>query len=219
MPSEEQPPIVVRREIHRGRIWSAHPSLVLADDDAELVTVRIPRSMSRVPASKGDLSGVRGDFEHGEWRLVERASSPYVGVGRTRPGRHYNVIHVFEPATGEFLCWYVQFERPVSRHPDGLVVDTLGLWLGLIVLPDGSHFWKDTDTWQWAGATGLLQADEVARVEQLRDELVADATARRGVFDGAWCEWAPIELDPLDLPSYWDRAPLVVDARETCEHH
>lgn len=217
MQSEDQPPIVVRREIHRGQIWSAHPALVLADDTDELVTLRIPHSRCRVPSTKGDLSGIRGDFEHGDWHLVDRAWSPYLGVGRTRPGRLYNVMHIFEPATGEFLCWYAQFERPATRHHDGLVIDTLGLWLGLIVLSDGSHFWKDTDTWAWAGASGLFSATEVAAVEQEREALVADAEAGRGAFDGSWCEWAPIELDPLELPEYWDRAPVVVGAREACD--
>lgn len=215
--SDEQPDIVVKRRIHHGRIWSATPQLVLDDSGDELVTLGVPGSPTYAPRNEHRMSEVRHSFRSGEWELEARTWKQFIAVVRHRPGRHFNVMHLFEPETGEFLSWYVNFERPIVRHDDGLVIDTHGLWLNLIVLPDGKAFWKDTDHWTWASEAGLFPPVEVARVEQLRQELLADAAAGRGPFDGTWTEWSPIDLDPLHLPDYWDRPALVVDARPSLD--
>ena len=210
--------IIVKRSIHHGRIWSAQPQLLLDDGPDELVTLTIPGTQCHVPDTKHDMEQVRKSFETGEWKLEESTWKRFIGVCRQRPGRYFNVVHLFDPSSGEFLCWYINFERPIVRHDDGLVVDTLNLWLDLIVLPDGKTFWKDTDHWNWASDNQLFSPGEVQRVESLREELVAQATAGDGPFDGTWTEWAPIDLDPLTLPSYWDRPAVVVDAREVLDH-
>ena len=212
----EQFDIVVKRSIHRGRIWSAHPQLVLSDGDDELVTLGVPGTPAYVPRNKHEMAAVRQSFESGAWELEQRTWKQFIAVVRNRPGRYFNVMHLFEPTTGEFLSWYVNFERPIVRHDDGLVVDTLSLWLDLIVLPDGKTFWKDTDHWEWASQNGLFPRAEVTKVEQLREELLEQAATRQGPFDGTWTEWAPIDLDPITLPDYWDRPAVVVDTREAC---
>lgn len=214
MVSGEELHIIVKRSIHQGRIWSAQPQLLLDDGPDELVTLSIPGSTCHLPRNSHDMHHVRESFRSGEWTLEASSGAQFVGVCRHRPDRYFNVTHLFAPESGEFLCWYVNFERPISRHSDGLVIDTLDLWLDLIVLPDGNTFWKDTDHWNWAGEQRLFSPGEVRRVEALRDEL--QTAARKGVepFDGSWTEWVPIELDPLDPPPYWDRPPAVVDARE-----
>lgn len=217
MVSGERLDIIVKRSIHRGRIWSAHPQLLLADDADELVTLSIPGTDCRVPRGVRDMSAVRESFVSGAWDLVPSTWTRFIGVCRTRPGRYYNVTHLFEPSSGEFLCWYVSIERPITRHHDGLLVDTADLWLDLIVLPDGKPFWKDTDHWSWAAEQCLYPAAEITRVDELRSELLDRAAEGTGPFDGTWTEWAPIDLDPLTLPSYWDRASVVVDTREALE--
>lgn len=214
--SDEQLDIVVKRSIHHGRIWSAHPQLILNDTDDELTTLGVPGTVCHVPSNKHEMSAVRQSFQSGEWELEQRTWRQFIAVVRNRPGRYFNVMHLFEPTTGEFLSWCVNFERPIVRHDDGLVVDTLSMWLDLIVLPDGKTFWKDTDHWNWAADNGLFSKAEVNRVEQLREELLDHAANGSGPFDGTWTEWAPIDLDPLHLPDYWDRPAMVVDARERC---
>lgn len=204
--------IVVKRRIHQGRIWSAVPHLLLDDSGDEVVTLSIPGSSAYAPRHNYHMSEVRRSFVTGEWELTEYTWKQFIAVVRNRPGRHFNVMHLFEPNTGEFLSWYVNFERPIMRHDDGLVLDTQSLWLNLIVLPDGKTFWKDTDHWMWASENGMFPPVEVAKVEQLREELLADAAAGTGPFDGSWTEWSPIDLEPLHLPDYWDRPALVVDS-------
>jgi predicted RNA-binding protein associated with RNAse of E/G family len=215
--SDEHLDIVVKRNIRSGRIWSAHPHLVLQDGPDELVTLGIPGTKGRSARTGHSISAVRDAFASGDWELESTSWHRFVGVSRHRPGRHFNLTHLFDAESGEFLSWYVTFERPIARHADGLVIDTLGYWLNLIVLPTGQTFWKDTDHWHWAVEQRLYSPAEIATVERLRDELVAEAAAGSGPFDGSWTEWAPIELDPISLPDYWDRPALVVDAREVLD--
>jgi predicted RNA-binding protein associated with RNAse of E/G family len=215
--SEAQLDVVVKRNIRCGRIWSAHPQLVLSDDGHELVTLGIPGTTGRVARAEDGIASVRHAFASGEWQLEPKRWHRFVAVSRHQPDRHYNLTHLFDAESGEFLSWYVNFERPIARHDDGLVIDTLSYWLNLIVLPTGKTFWKDTDHWNWAVAECLYSPSEVIAVERLRDQLVAAAGRGTGPFDGSWTEWSPIALDPLGLPDYWDRPALVVDTREVLD--
>jgi hypothetical protein len=205
---------VVKRDIHGGRIWSAHPQLVLHDGEDELVTLGVPGTTGQVARTDDGLAAMRRAFANGSWALGPVRGHLFVSVCRYEPCRHFNLSHLFDPGTGEFLSWYVRFERPISRHDDGLVIDTLGYWLGLIVLPDGTTFWKDTDHWNWAVSMRLFPDSEVAMVEHQREALLEAASEGTGPFDGAWTEWAPIELYPVPLPDYWDRPARVVDTRD-----
>jgi hypothetical protein len=210
--------IVVKRNVHHGRIWSAHPQLVLHDGDDELVTLGVPGTTGRIARWGEGIEAMRATFRAGDWELEPRMWHRFVAVTRYRSRRRFSIAHLFDPTSGEFLAWYVNFERPIARHDDGLVIDTLTYWLNLIVLPDGKTFWKDTDQWRWACETALYPSTEVQVVEELRDDLVDAATAGSGPFDGAWTEWAPIELDPLDLPHYWDRPARALDECEALDH-
>jgi predicted RNA-binding protein associated with RNAse of E/G family len=200
--------IVVKRSIHRGRIWSALPQLVLADEDDEVVALTVPGTTCRAPRYQHDMQQARDAFAKGRWELESFTWDRFVAVSRHRSDRYFNVTHLFDPTSGEFLCWYVNFERPLVRHDDGLVIDTLSLWLDLIVLPGGKTFWKDTDHWNWACEHRLFPDAEIQQVERVREELVDAVAAGVGPFDGTWTEWAPIELEPLALPEYWDRPTL-----------
>jgi predicted RNA-binding protein associated with RNAse of E/G family len=215
--TDEQLDIVVKRDIHRGRIWSAHPQLVLHDDEDELVTLGIPGTTGRVARTVDGLVAMRQAFISGQWELEPKRWHRFVAVVRMRPCRSYNLTHLFDAVTGEFLSWYVSFERPITRHDDGLVIDTHSYWLNLIVLPSGKTFWKDTDHWTWAVSERLISPGEVSTVEHLREQLLDEASSGSGPFDGTWTEWSPIELEPLSLPDYWDRPAMVVDTREAVD--
>jgi predicted RNA-binding protein associated with RNAse of E/G family len=95
----------------------------------------------------------------------------------------------------------------VVRHPDGRSYDTLDLMLDLVVLSTGEVMWKDTDHWAWAATSGVFTQKEVASVEAVREELVADAELGSGDFDGTWTNWSPSSSIPAPgLPTDWDRA-------------
>jgi predicted RNA-binding protein associated with RNAse of E/G family len=175
----------------------------VVDDADELVAERVPGAetlhaagASRHPAASG--------FDAGTWQLALDVWRDTVALHRAIPNRWYGVTHFHDPADGSFLCWYVNFERPMVRHRTAALYDTLDLCLDLIVMPDGAPIWKDEDHWAWAIDAGVFTDEAVASVEACRDDLLAAAAARTHPFDDRWLDWRPDPHDePAQLPDGW----------------
>lgn len=129
-----------------------------------------------------DQQALRGAFNH---------------VARTWEST--NCLHVFQPdqwwgtrlmwdaATGNFLCWYVDFLTPVQIH--GSFVDSRDLSLDIVVLPDGTITWKDENRYAHKVEVGLINEEERASVELARGHAVAAINDRRFPFDGSYLDW------------------------------
>ena len=200
---------VVRRDIHSAKVWSAAALVVVDDGPDELVAARLPGSewigAAGYPGHHREQSG----FTTGEWELERYRWSATWALWRCQPDRHFNVYDLHDADTDDLICWYVNFERPMRRHDDGLVYDTLDLMLDLVVLPDRSTIWKDEDHWAWALEANVFGPSDVAAVETVRAEVEADARAGRGSFDSRWIDWRPDGLVAPDLPTDWNRSPVV----------
>lgn len=83
--------------------------------------------------------------------------------------------------SGEFLCWYVDFRRPVVRR--GRFLDTRDLALDVVVDPGGEWRWKDEDQYRYGVASGFIDGDEHAAVEAAREVVLEAIAARRFPFD------------------------------------
>lgn len=83
----------------------------------------------------------------------------------------YSVLHFWD-AQGTFGCWYINFERPKIRRRFGL--ETVDLVLDLVLLPDGSHYWKDEDEVGPAIAAGWITEDEAASARAAGEEILSD---------------------------------------------
>jgi len=198
--------VVVRRDVFRGRIWSALPHVVVDDGPDELVAARLPGTPFKIAEGYGGsgFDRLARGFLTGDWVLEDHRWQHTVALARVRPGRWFNLIHFLDGRTQDFLCWYVNFERPAARHPGGGLYDTLDLMLDLVVLPDGSTAWKDADHWDWAIANRIFDDGDVAAVEDVRHAVAADAEAGRPPFDGSWTDWRPDGLIAPALPAGWD---------------
>jgi len=200
--------VIVRRDVHRGRVWSASPLVVLDDGPDELVAARGPGSSWTAAAGYPGFDRQIVGLTTGSWEMEEYQWERTYAVTRVRTGRPYNLIHLFDAETADFICWYVNFERPIRRHPDGRSYDTMDLMLDLVVLPTGDTIWKDVDHWAWAQTSGLFTTEDIASVEAVRAEVEADAAASRRDFDGRWTTWEPGEsICAPALPADWSRAP------------
>lgn len=198
--------VVVRRDVHRGRVWSATPMVVVDDGPEELVAVRVPGSIWTAAAGYPGFERQVEGLTTGEWEMDRYPWERTYALSRVRPGRPFNLIHFFDAETAAFICWYVNFERPALRHRDGRSYDTLDLMLDLVVLPTGETVWKDEDHWTWACGSGVFTEHDIASVEAVRAETAASAEAGRGDFDGAWTSWSPSDtLTPPTLPADWHR--------------
>lgn len=178
------------RFLHAGVVAFAWPVEPIASDTDAIVVGLVAGSRGLVPVGYPDdlatldQQALRGEFDH---------------VARTWEST--NCLHVFQPnqwwgtrlmwdaATGNFLCWYVDFLRPVQKH--GTFVDTRDLSLDIVVLPDGTFIWKDEDRYAHKINCGLIDDEEQAGVELARGHAVAAIQGRSFPFDGSFRDWRP----------------------------
>jgi predicted RNA-binding protein associated with RNAse of E/G family len=94
---------------------------------------------------------------------------------------------------GDFLGWYVNFQRPLVRTRMGY--DSMDLVVDLVVAPSYEWQWKDNEDFEAAIERGIL--DEALRGPiALEAERVLHLLERReGPFDPEWTTWRP--------PNHW----------------
>lgn len=191
---------VVRRDVFRGRVWSAHALRALRDTDEALVTACRPGAETLVATTfvESQLTGddvVRKqaipNLAAGRWELDGRLWRDTVLVLWTPHGEHFSVNAFYDAADGHRMrCWYVNFERPSRRTEIGY--DTFDLLVDLVAEPDLSAWrWKDEDEYAQARRLGVVDDADHRAVEEARGRVVAMIEGREGPFsgDGGWPEW------------------------------
>jgi hypothetical protein len=170
---------ITKREIWDGAAWLEHPVVVESDEGpgGVLAVVLADGAPFTFPPHPGGPH---------PWSLRDRWLGA-TALQLRRPDDWYSVWKFFS-ASGAFECWYVNFERPLVRTPQG--IDTDDLELDLVVLPDGERRWKDVE-------------HLAARLDERRfgpDELVAVLRAAAevsGLLDrdarwwSPWDSWCP----------------------------
>lgn len=177
----------VRRDVLRGKVWTATPNRVLADADGVVVFACWPGVRMLAPTTwthwlrTGDdavrkqaipnLAAGRWDLEPWTWRDTTL-------VSEFRSGQHFSVHRYL---SGEPATWYVNFEMPYRRTAIG--IDTFDLLLDLEVEPDLSgHRWKDEDEYAQGRRLGLIDDATHADVTRARDQVLALVEAADGPF-------------------------------------
>jgi protein associated with RNAse G/E len=197
---------VVRRDVLRGRVWTATPYRVVEDSGDALLLACSPCIEILAPTTwiewlrTGDdnvrkqgipnLASGRWDLGHWVWRET-------TVLMRLSPDDCFSVLRFF-PADGVPSDWYVNFERPYRRTPIG--IDTFDLLLDLVIEPDLSGWsWKDEDEYEQGRRLGLIDDAMHARIEQTRQQVLALIERRDGPFAGAWSSRAPDPSWPLPV--------------------
>ncbi|MGW3185062.1 DUF402 domain-containing protein [Kitasatospora sp. NPDC001119] len=179
----------VRRDVAHGRVWSAMPYTVLADDGDVLTLTARPGTESLAPASwtvaahAGD-DALRLDCVHdlasGRWELDHWTWRDTVVLSRFTAGVPFSV-HRFLTPDGRPLRWYVNFERPYRRTAIG--IDTLDLFLDLVITPDlSSYSWKDEDEYAQARRLGVVDEATHRQLDRARELALAQLRDRTGPF-------------------------------------
>lgn len=118
------------------------------------------------------------------------------------PDKFYSTIYMWDAASSEFLCYYINFQIPFRRTRLGF--DTLDLDLDIVIEPSYEWHWKDVDEYQHGIRSGGITPVWVSAVEQARKEVATRLRERLYPLDGAWREWT---LDPSwsppRLPADW----------------
>lgn len=204
-------PIVVRG-IKAGKILTAEPAIVVSDTPEELSywwpvgTPRIGTLAMSLPRDQM-WPAINRELKAGHWTLKERAWTTTRVLAVTAPGRWWAVWHMWLAGTDRFLCWYVNFQRPLLRTPIGF--DGGDLDLDLIVRPDRSIAWKDEDEYEDRVRMGAITAAEHAAVEAAREPVLARVAAGLAPFDGSLLGWSPDPAWPApNLVDGWRDTPV-----------
>jgi hypothetical protein len=119
------------------------------------------------------------------------------------PEKFFSTIYIWNAASGEFLCHYINFQLPFRRTRFGF--DTLDLDLDIVIEPSYQWHWKDAAEYQHAIRMGALRPEWVAAVERARREVAARLSERSYPLDGSWLAWKPdASWAPPQLPPDWD---------------
>lgn len=198
--------VVAWRGIYRGLPWHVMPTIVIRDAAHETVLALTPGTGCMVEEHypKGRREGKRRwDFQTEDWNLVNFTWHTNRLLLILEPEKFYSVIHFWDHASGEFLCYYINFQLPYIRHRNH--VDTLDLELDIIVNPDFSYKWKDLDDYQTGIETGVILPEWVNRIESAKEEVLDRLEKREYPLDGSWLNWQP---DPSwetpQLPENWN---------------
>jgi hypothetical protein len=194
---------VVRRDVRDGKVWTAAPHRVLADDGHQLILVTWPGTAGYTLANWiKSLTGageqarrqavtdlVDGDWELGRWVWRDTIVVTWIGLDPDFSLQHY------QPVNGSPGHWKINFERPVIRRPTFL--DTCDLLLDLITDPGGNTWrWKDEAEYEQIRRAGLVPDSEHERVQAARQRALAFAEAERGPLAEDWTTWRV----PADWP-------------------
>ncbi len=192
---------VVLREVLDGRIRSARPLRIVADDVDGVVGYLVPRSTVAWPRL---LDGAQSQTPDQGWLLPEEE---WFGPGSlyvVPAGAGYAAVLFFDRDTGEPLSWKVDFFRPLART--GVGFDTLDHALDLLVTLDRRSWQpKDLDDAAQLRRVAVLDRHELAALDAERAR-VEDLLRRRAApFDDRWPTWRPDPTwPPLRLPQGWD---------------
>lgn len=193
---------VIRRDVHRGRVWSALALRVIGDTDEALVTACAPGAEARwaslyAKARTDDDRSVRAAaceaMATGEWQLVPGAWQDTEVLLWKPPQAWFSINAFFAPdrdGVHRFRNWYVNFEHPTRRAADGF--DTLDLTVDLVIGPDLSTLrWKDEDEYAHVRRLGIVTDAEHRSVELARAQVLSLLEQRAGPFAEAdrWAAW------------------------------
>ena len=199
--------IVAWRGIYREQIWHAQTTIVVQDTPEEIALALLPGTECMAP--EGYLDGKdsnkrRWNFKDKDWEIQNYLWCTNRLLLLLEPEKYYSIMHFWDHASNEFLCYYINFQLPFQRSAYG--VDTLDLDLDIVINPDLSFEWKDEDDYQKAIDHGVIFPEWVAGIEDAKQD-VFDKLEKRGYpFDGSWLNWMPdSNWSPPKLPVNWNK--------------
>ena len=119
------------------------------------------------------------------------------------PEKFYASIYIWEAATDEFLCYYINFQLPYRRSRLGF--DTLDLDLDLVIEPTYQWQWKDVDEYEHGIRSGGIKLEWVTEIEHAKKEVFARLENREYPLNADWLNWRPNpNWSAPSLPENWD---------------
>jgi hypothetical protein len=182
---------VVWREVLHGRPWFLTPVTVV-EDRPDLLAVYL--------AEGAPFAYPQGDLPEHPW--AQRGKTRWHGHGILllyRPGDWCSVWAFWRGKTRNFAGWYVNFEEPWRRSPDGF--DKLDLALDIWIPDGGEWIWKDREQFERLVREGFYTAEQAGGVRAESERVAARLDRGERWWDESWARWAPDPAWPVpELP-------------------
>lgn len=179
--------VVVRRErLNDGRCW-LEAAVIVVRDEPDLLATYVP---SGAP--------LRYPLGFHPWLRKERWEGNGV-LTLQRPDELHGVWVFWRGEERAFAGWYVNFQEPFRREPDGYA--TQDLELDIWIPQDGPWRWKDEALLEQRVAEGRFTPTQARAVRAEGARVAADLDAGRHWWDDAWAAWSPDPAWPVpELP-------------------
>jgi hypothetical protein len=189
---------IALREVWRGRVFEARPTIVV-EDDPERTMLLLPGGVRCGIPVGADGRELR--LPDRPWRLEMGPRSEQPILSFAWPDTPYSVLLW---TAEDRRVWYVNMQDPLTRSAIGF--DTVDHALDVVVELDRSSWrWKDEDELAEAVDRGLFTPAEAADFREWGERAVERILSMEPPFDRSWETWRP---DPAwgvpELPEGWD---------------
>lgn len=122
------------------------------------------------------------------------------GILRVIPlHRCWQVLHFWDPDTGQFLGWYINLES--TKRVNGTSIDAVDWHLDLLLSPELVATWKDEDEAAAAVGTPYLRTEDLKQARMTGEAIASDPQGLINTI-GDWRNYTPDpEWGPLHLPT------------------
>ena len=173
-------PVTVVEDVPRHLALYSHPGVTIA-------TRGIPNRRSLSLSERIDMM-IRGvDPNLGEFRKVITPSHSHV-LTLTPPDSGH-AVWLFWSSDWEFKSWYVNLQSPLRRVRQG--VQLHDHVLDIVVSPDLSWTWKDTDEFEELIARGFFSVEQEVSIRAEAARMVHTIESVGRPFCDGWPDWRP----------------------------
>lgn len=198
---------IVPWEVWRGRLWSARPAIVAADEDDTLAlwlpqgTVwKAPVTPPTRPRATTRAERLMACLEREDWLLEDR-SWDISTLWLLREGA-LSATWISWLPTGEHYGWYINLQEPFRRTDRGL--HWMDLMLDVVVDVDRHWRWKDEDEFQALIDRRLLDDAKAQAVRDEAERVIRNLERNEPPFRDPWPAWRPNPRWPAPtLPADW----------------
>jgi len=193
---------VLLRGVWRRKLWFAIAVYIVQDTDDLIALFWHAGAHNKVPGwrlSPQDL------LAREQLKLVDSTWTRTDVLMLVKPGDSHSVELMWDSKTREFLCWYVNLQKPLCRTP--ISFDTMDLALDVVISPDKSKWrWKDEDEFAEMIELDLISATDGQALRTEGESVIQLAKQNQPPFCDGWENWSPPNNWLISaLPTDWDR--------------
>ena len=192
---------VLLRGVWQGKLWFAIVAYVVQDTEDLTALYWRANTPNRLPGKR--VTGTDFLIEE-QPELLPQTWTRTNLLMLVKPGAAHSVELMWDAETGQFLCFYVNLQKPLRRTPLGF--DTMDLALDIVISPDCSKWrWKDEDEFAELIELGLISPQEAQAIRSEGGKVIQMAKTNQSPFCDGWETWSPPDEWGIPrFPNEWE---------------